>query len=194
LHFTSLDVGLVIIDMPLRGRQKKNNRRQSFLVKRKRVRRELALPAARGHYLNYADARLDWLALFHKLDPHRDKKTILRLRYPEIKYRTFANRYKTWVDAGKPNDPACPAVQDNRGGHNAAMTPEEEKLCAAYIDTEYLQKNKIVCQADLSDIISAFYTSLYPHQLRSVGTPFKASCTFVTRFMKVHKFYNSQGK
>jgi hypothetical protein len=172
---------------------KKNNQRQSKIIKSKRVRVKNALPHIRGHYHNYTHAKIDWLTLFNLLEnSQHNKKEIIHTYNAGMKYDAAIKRYRRWVKDGKQQQQATGAVQDNRGGHNAAMTVQEEQLCADYIKANYLEKHKPINQQDVRTLILAFYKQLHPHILRDTFD-LKVGYSFVTRFMEKHQLVNSNG-
>lgn len=171
----------------------KNNKRLSKQCNYKRIRVRNALPSIRGHYHNYVDAKIDWLHLFNLLaHAHHDKKQIVANYHAGIKYRTAMRRYQTWVKDGKQQQQETAAVQDNRGGHNAAMTVEQEELCAEYIKANYLEKRKYINQEDVRALILAFYQQLHPHVVRGVAD-LTVGGAFITRFMEKYHLVNRNG-
>lgn len=169
----------------------KLNYRQSVSPTHKRIRSSTALQGPRGRYNNYHDAKIDWLSIFRELHPLKNKKEQLSNFYPLIKYSTFKRRYREWKECGQQLD----GCGDDRGGHNAAMTVEQEELCAIYIRSEYIEKKKPINQTDLSALIVAFYNSLHPQPTRSTAvTKFVAGSAFMQRFMKKYQFYNNNGR
>jgi len=171
----------------------KNNIRQSKNIKKKRIRAQTALPFVRGHYHNYTDAKIDWLCLFNLLDKsEHNKKQIIYQYNAGIKYDAAIKRYRRWVKDGKQQKQDTVAIQDNRGGHNAAMTVEEEQLCADYIEANYLDKKIPINQEDVKTLILAFYKQLHPHILRDT-VDFKGGDAFMARFMEKHQFVNRNG-
>lgn len=170
----------------------KNNIRQSKNIKKKRIRAKNALPFVRGHYHNYTDANIDWLSLFNLLDKsEHNKKQIIHKYHAGIKYDAAIKRYRRWVKNGKQQTQDTAAVQDNRGGHNAAMTVAEEQLCADYIKANYVEKMPIN-QEDVKTLILAFYKQLHPHILRDTFD-LKVGHAFITRFMEKHQLVNRNG-
>jgi hypothetical protein len=148
----------------------KNNTRLSEEKKNKRIRPELALPSI--HYNNYSDARVDWLALFNLLDScdKKDKKNVIYKYNRGIKYGAALKRFRRWVGDGKPQDGCALATQDNRGGHNAAMSVEEEKLCADYIRHNFLEKNKKINQEDVRHLIKSYYDQMHKYKKKKKKT------------------------
>jgi hypothetical protein len=109
-----------------------------------------------------------------------------------IKYDTAMWRYNKWVKDGKQQTQDTAAVQDNRGGHNAAMTVEEEQLCADYIKANYVEKKTPINEEDVKTLILAFYKQLHPHLLRDTFD-LKVGGAFITRFMEKHHLVNTNG-
>ena len=173
--------------------KRKNNKRQSAVIKHRRIRAQLSLPAIRGHYHNYADAGINWLRLFNLIDGRKKKKQIIAQYHAGIKYKTAMRRYTRWVKEGKQQKLDTSAVQDNRGGHNAAMTVEEEELCAEYIKANYLEKTKKINQEDVRTLILAFYKQIHPHVVRGI-VDLTVGGSFITRFMKKYDLVNRNGK
>jgi hypothetical protein len=169
----------------------KNNFRQSIIQTKKRIRSQTALQGPRGRYNNYFDAKINWKVLFTQiLSQSLPAKTYLRNHYPKIKYTTFATRFNEYKQCGQLFD----GTTDDRGGHNAAMTVEEEKIFATYIKTEYLYKKILINATDLRSLAVSFYDeNLHPNNTRS-SPIFKCSNDWVHRFMKRHGFYNSNGR
>ena len=169
----------------------KNNVRQSEKANTARIRG--VLPVQREHYRNYSNANIDWHALFKQMQHCTNKTLALYHKYPGIKYKTFMRRYKAWCEAGCSDAPDAVGTQDNRGGHNAAMTPEEESLCATFIITEYISKGKPLNREDIRHIILCWYSNLHPHVTRR-NAIFSCGNSFLDRFMHRFRMYNSNGR
>jgi len=168
----------------------KLNYRQSIVQTKKRIRALTALQGPKGRYNNYADAKINWKQIFEEISAQsQPAKIYLETHYPKINYKTFHKRFKEWNDCGQLED----GIGDDRGGHNAAMTVEQEKLLATYIKIEYLSKKKCINSTDLKEIARNFYKSIHPNNTRS-SPIFKCGSAWIQRFMKKYGFYNSNGR
>lgn len=170
----------------------RNNYRRSIEPKYRRC--DLPLPTKRSKYANYLDCKVDWLDIFIKLQHVKSKSATLSKLFPGIKYRTFMNRFTAWCNAGRPcTGDDIIGTQDNRGGHNAAMTADEEELCATFIKTEYIEKGKPINREDIRHLVLSWYDSLHPHKTREHAI-FACGEAFITRFMKRFNLYTSHGR
>jgi hypothetical protein len=185
----------------------KNNLRKSMQLKMKRIRPSNALKSR--HNNSYSDAGVNWFSIFLELNQSKNKKETLHRLHPLIKYDACIKRFRQWRAAnivlnsantllslvGSPSVPySVNGTEDNRGGHNACMSSEEEDLCATFIITEYVAKNRPINRTDLRKLVKQYYyEQLHPQTTRNVRN-FKVGDSFIDRFMKKNRMYCSSGR